>query len=59
MYCAADYARTWYDLGVWFDDEHPELELACGRPPKRVEGNGPPDGPWHVFDYAQQRAVDR
>ena len=51
MYFAADLARTWYDVGVWFD-EHPELELSCGGKPVKEQG-------FHAFDYAQPAAVDR
>jgi hypothetical protein len=51
MYFAADLARTWYDVGVWFD-EHPELELSCGGKPVIEQG-------FHAFDYAQPAAVDR
>ena len=45
FYYAIDYARTWYDLGRWFD-EHPQLEVhdADGRrandyksPPGKVD----------------------
>ena len=51
MYFAADLARTWYDVGVWFD-QHPSLELSCNG--SRVADEG-----FHAFDYAQPAAVAR
>ena len=64
MYYAADFARRWYDMGVWFD-AHPSLELACnntlilGSKPNPDGKIGPWDNPWHVVDFAQPAAVQR
>jgi len=57
FYFAVDYARRWYDLGVWFD-AHPELEVhnmdgTLARVVNVDDGNNT----WHIFDFAQPAAV--
>jgi hypothetical protein len=53
---AVDYARTWYNLGSWFD-AHPALEVhnadgSLAVVPNQDDG----DWNWHVFDFGQEGA---
>jgi hypothetical protein len=63
MYFAADFARTWYDTGVYFD-KHPELELrndSSGELVSKVQDGSSSSGHvgWYAFDYSQPAAVER
>jgi len=60
MYFAADFARTWYDAGVWFD-QHPQQEVRNDSSGKLVgfKQEGSPATGWHAFDYSSSTAVNR
>ena len=59
FYFAVDYARTWYDLGRWFD-EHSELEVhnADGWRANHSDSDGGAPNVWGIFDWAQPLARD-
>jgi len=59
FYYAVDYARTWYDLGRWFD-EHPELEVhdADGRRANHSDSDGGAPNLWGIFNWAMPQAQD-
>jgi len=64
FYFAVDYARTWYDLGRWFD-AHGALEVhgADGRRINHTDSDGGAPNNWAIFDWAAPAAraawVDR
>lgn len=59
FYYAIDYARTWYDLGRWFD-EHSYLEVhnADGRRANHSDSDGGAPNLWGIFDWSAADARD-
>jgi hypothetical protein len=57
FYYAVDYARTWYDLGRWFD-QHSDLEVhnADKRRANHTDSDGGAPNTWGIFDWAQPAA---
>ena len=59
FYYAIDYARTWYDLGRYFD-EHEALEVhnADGWRANHTDSDGGAPNLWGIFDWSVAAARD-